>query len=484
MAKGKKGKKSKKKKKDKKPKVQDAEEEDEYKNFNPLLIAELEGLIPHLEERLEIIQVKRNYMQLERDQVATFYDITKKEVQELDLEIKAKDRDMEVMEDNHNVEVRVYIQKVRHLEYEHKNNVKQVDEEGDNSRFGETADHKKRTKGLVKNKTHYKEKTKEQQEINAAEIKALNERHSRALDKLREQFEGNLVKKNNSFQDKLVQLRKDLELRRKVEIHEIEERKNLHINDLMQSHQKAFKQIKNYYNAITKDNLNLIKELKNEVASMKAKTETTKKKMVTISHENRRLTDPLKLAVKEVQALEAALKDREKDTLALTNAKARAHMLEKELIQAEAEYVELKNKFQRLEQERDELLGSFTETVRTVQRQSELHNLVMQKKLSVAASELDNHNEKLNQVVEAAQLDPVALQSMTQKLDGVLFLRNQSIEKLIYQINRVAKAHDDSCRTLEQKLKQFGIPHEDNFLDKSVFIGSATTGPAGLVTAS
>jgi len=277
MAKGKKGKKSKKKKKDKKPKVQDAEEEDEYKNFNPLLIAELEGLIPHLEERLEIIQVKRNYMQLERDQVATFYDITKKEVQELDLEIKAKDRDMEVMEDNHNVEVRVYIQKVRHLEYEHKNNVKQVDEEGDNSRFGETADHKKRTKGLVKNKTHYKEKTKEQQEINAAEIKALNERHSRALDKLREQFEGNLVKKNNSFQDKLVQLRKDLELRRKVEIHEIEERKNLHINDLMQSHQKAFKQIKNYYNAITKDNLNLIKELKNEVASMKAKTETTKK---------------------------------------------------------------------------------------------------------------------------------------------------------------------------------------------------------------
>jgi len=107
-------------------------------------------------------------MQLERDQVATFYDISKTEVQELDLEIKAKDREMEVMEDNHNVEVRVYIQKVRHLEYEHKNNVKQVDEEGENSRFSETTDHVKRTKGLLQNKTHYKEKTKEQQEINAA----------------------------------------------------------------------------------------------------------------------------------------------------------------------------------------------------------------------------------------------------------------------------------------------------------------------------
>lgn len=53
-----------------------------------------------------------------------------------------------------------------------------------------------------------------------------------------------------------------MELRRKTEIHEIEERKNQQINDLLRNHEKAFSDIKNYYNDITLNNLNLINTLK------------------------------------------------------------------------------------------------------------------------------------------------------------------------------------------------------------------------------
>ena len=34
----------------------------------------------------------------------------------------------------------------------------------------------------------------------------------------------------------------------KVEIHEIEERKNQHINDLLKNHEEAFREMKDYYN--------------------------------------------------------------------------------------------------------------------------------------------------------------------------------------------------------------------------------------------
>ena len=57
-------------------------------------------------------------------------------------------------------------------------------------------------------------------------------------------------------------LREELELRRKTEIHEIEERKNGQINTLMKNHEKAFSDIKNYYNDITLNNLALINLLK------------------------------------------------------------------------------------------------------------------------------------------------------------------------------------------------------------------------------
>lgn len=53
------------------------------------------------------------------------------------------------------------------------------------------------------------------------------------------------------------------------EIHEIEERKNSHINELMKKHERAFAEIKNYYNDITHNNLDLIKTLKEDVAEMK-----------------------------------------------------------------------------------------------------------------------------------------------------------------------------------------------------------------------
>ena len=56
----------------------------------------------------------------------------------------------------------------------------------------------------------------------------------------------------------------------KVEIHEVEERKNQHINDLMLNHEKAFKEMKEYYNDITRENLDIIKGLQERYQDVKA----------------------------------------------------------------------------------------------------------------------------------------------------------------------------------------------------------------------
>merc|ERR1711988_2100809 len=81
----------------------------------------LREVVPMLKQQKEKSQLDRNYVQLERDTIQTFYDITSKETKDLDQQVAAKDREMELMEDNHRVEVRVYLQKVKHLEYEHSN---------------------------------------------------------------------------------------------------------------------------------------------------------------------------------------------------------------------------------------------------------------------------------------------------------------------------------------------------------------------------
>lgn len=47
-----------------------------------------------------------------------------------------------------------------------------------------------------------------------------------------------------------------------MEISEVEERKNAHISHIVKQHDKAFNEMKNYYNDITLNNLALISALK------------------------------------------------------------------------------------------------------------------------------------------------------------------------------------------------------------------------------
>ena len=86
----------------------------------------------------------------------------------------------------------------------------------------------------------------------------------------------------HKYEKKMDMLREELELRRKNEIKEIEERKNKQIHTLMKNHEKAFGDIKNYYNDITHNNLDLIKSLKEEVADVRRREIQDEKAMETV----------------------------------------------------------------------------------------------------------------------------------------------------------------------------------------------------------
>jgi len=85
------------------------------------------------------------------------------------------------------------------------------------------------------------------------------------ITRLRSDFERQSRDIEAKYEKKMRTLRDELDLRRKTEIHEIEERKNGQINSLMKNHEKAFSDIKNYYNDITLNNLALINTLKARV---------------------------------------------------------------------------------------------------------------------------------------------------------------------------------------------------------------------------
>merc|ERR1719361_1314773 len=113
-----------------------------------------------------------------------------------------------------------------------------------------------------------KRELREQQLENEEDVNMMRQGFARGLQKLRDQFEASHRQLQEQYEEQVKQLKVDLELNRKVEIHE---RKNQHINELLFNHQEAFDEIKTYYNDITYDNLQLIRNLKDEIHDMKEK---------------------------------------------------------------------------------------------------------------------------------------------------------------------------------------------------------------------
>ena len=91
---------------------------------------QLQEHVQRLKEEVDREREERSYFQLERDKVNSFWEITKKQLEESKATIRVKERELEDAEERHQVEIKVYKQKVKHLLYEHQNNVTELKQEG------------------------------------------------------------------------------------------------------------------------------------------------------------------------------------------------------------------------------------------------------------------------------------------------------------------------------------------------------------------
>lgn len=314
----------------------------------------------------------------------------------------------------------------------------------------------------------------------AAVVKAKAD-HERYLASLRDSFRRNMVELKARYDARLQRLRRDLSLQRKVEIHEVEERKNQHIADLVANHASQFAKMKEFYNEITRRNLRTIKDLRAKIEDMNEKQVANQALMVDIAEENKTLADPLTVATAEVQSLRADLRDAPKDRLALRNAKARIRKLDDDIAGLQRSIARMEAVYDKTEAEKEELQERFQSTVEAVQGRAEARNEALESKLESVQDEFDEKSAQLQEVLTAAQLDPSVIGMVASRLDSILDARNGIIRELQHQVARVTKSHNDALRVFEAKLRDMGIPTGDM---PFVPLPTATTlAPAGLVAA-
>ncbi|XP_029780749.1 dynein regulatory complex subunit 4 isoform X2 [Suricata suricatta] len=454
---------------------------------------QVEEHVGRIREELDREREERNYFQLERDKIHTFWEITRRQLEEKKAELRNKDREMEEAEERHQVEIKVYKQKVKHLLYEHQNNLTEMKAEGTVAMKLAQKEHRTQEGALRKDMRALKVELKEQELANEVVVKNLRLKHSEEVTKMRDDFKRQVREIEAKYDKKMKMLRDELDLRRKTEIHEVEERKNGQINMLMRQHEEAFTDIKNYYNDITLNNLALINSLKEQMEGMRKKEDQLEKEMMEVSMQNRRLAEPLQKARDDMNEMQKQLGNYERDKQVLVRTRARLKVTEKELKDLQWEHEVLEQRFLKgrgplyalqVQQERDELYRKFTAAILEVQQKVGFKNLVLQRKLQALSAAVEKKEVQFNEVLAASNLDPAALTLVSRKLEDVLESKNNTIKDLQYELARVCKAHNDLLRTYEAKLLAFGIPLDNvgfKPLETAVIGQTLGQGPAGLV---
>mmetsp|Transcript_9596 Transcript_9596/g.30757 ORF Transcript_9596/g.30757 Transcript_9596/m.30757 type:complete len:203 (-) Transcript_9596:855-1463(-) len=201
--------------------------------------------------------------------------------------------------------------------------------------------------------------------------------------------------------------------------------------------------------------------------------------MYEAAKKNRRRGEPLAVAVKEVEELRHQLKDFEKDQTSLKYATSRLKRLRAEFSSLEAGHKELEANFKLTEKQRDQIYDTFEDTISDVQRRSEFKNVVLQQRLHKLQTDQDERLQQIRSL--CAEVDPVMLSRVTSELDQVIDQRNALIKDMEYHLALVHKTHNDTVRTLSEKLQEFGIPEEDAAVAKLIPTRTSMV-PAGLVT--
>ncbi|GAB0097080.1 Dynein regulatory complex subunit 4 [Sergentomyia squamirostris] len=415
---------------------------------------QLEAFAHRLKNEMEREREERNFFQLERDKLRTFWEITRNQLEEARAIIRNKDREVEVAQEMAEVDIKHVTQQIKHLQYEHQTRLGEMKAEYMTQLKMAQEDHGKQEQELLKDKRELRRLLREKEESTELQMQQLKLSHSEVISEERSRYERELKELLVHHEAKMDRFIQEYAVKNRMEIAEVEERKNTQIARLIESHDRAYQELKMYYNDITLNNLALISSLKEEMEDLRQQSERNERLVSDVTMENKRLIEPLQAAKAELAELRKKLENYDRDRSALNRTKTRCKTAEKKLNDNKWETEELKMRLEAITAERDCLRGKFEEAVLELQQKAGLKNVLLERKISMMEKETEKREAVLGEVLSVAGMEPQALSIRVEKL---IQIKTDKIQDLHFEIIKVTKKYNELLKYFQQKMESLGI---------------------------
>ncbi|XP_063232149.1 dynein regulatory complex subunit 4-like [Bacillus rossius redtenbacheri] len=367
---------------------------------------QLRVLANRLHEELLKEKEDRNLMQLERDKLHTFHDVCRQQLAECQAGLSVMKNENEDAEEKHQVELKQVEQKVKYLMHEHET--------------------------LLNEAVEFAEEIEEAREVFLEEKNELKKKAEK----------------------RLLEASEELTLKFRMELSELEIRKNKQIDDLVKEHDSAFASMKYYFNDIMDNNLSLIKGLKEKLRDVQKKLEDASM-----------LEKECKRRLAFGGGREAAVGRRRRRSSSSPGPPPRAQEEEAAVRQAgDQSSCDAARAALELREEGERLRRCHREALQELLQEADLRAALRETRVQELRALLEAERARAVELAAGGggAAFPRHLRGLVQeRLAALLAGNNALVQELLKELARACKAHDELLRACEAKLRQLGVPPQE-----------------------
>ncbi|KAF7216608.1 transcript variant X2 [Nothobranchius furzeri] len=375
---------------------------------------QLEEHIVRLREELDREREEKSFFQLERDKTQDFWEISKRKLQEAKAELRNRDRERDEAEERHQVEITVYKQKLKHVLSEQQNTISEMKMDTACSALlvqnQNTDSGLELHRGLQNLQMDFQEKLIQE----GISIMELRQKHQVELMELNNKYRHRLKEVEQTFQQRMDFLVTMEDKKRESAIRELENHLENRMGSVIQDQDRVLRQAEEFYTQVIKKQLSDQEVPKAE--ALRSEMIQKNRKLERAQQKEKVLKRSLKEAEQKVLELQEQLQKHVRFQEAMKENQGQQKVVEKELKDLMVEYELLLQAFQKVEQERDELLQRQMESILDVQQRSSLKRILLEKKLSALTETLEEKEAQLCTTLSVSSIDPTTRNAAANKL--------------------------------------------------------------------
>ncbi|KAK7602977.1 hypothetical protein V9T40_002976 [Parthenolecanium corni] len=412
---------------------------------------QLEAFVMRIQQELEREREERNFFQLERDKIKTFWEITRQHLEENRASLRNKDRELEEAEEKHQKELKTYQQKVKHLMYEQQTEISKMKVETMVILKGAEQDFSEQELQLLVDKRELSEKMIEEEEAHLCQLRTQLMENNAEIGKIRDEYESNSRALEYKYQTYLENLKEELEFKNEIEICEIEERKNKHIKELTETHDKMYDEIMTFYTNITAKILALVSVLKDKLLQMKEEKNRIMHEIQDIKQQNAKLISPLKIAREKILQMQRQISIYERDIKRAKISEKQLKDLRQNLENLQFSHDALIFSNEEIQKQKDEEIRRLTANFLDFQQKSVYQLVTLEQRITELQNTVESKEEQIIDLIigdtgKHTLKDGINIKEMLSE-------KNKKISALSTELSRLMKAYNNMIRQYKSEVK-------------------------------